>query len=116
MSEQIPGVCAMKIASVLKDDYTMADILSLTNSFGATKDIDIKYSQAPKMMNKQNVAQQNLSMFSVGQVIQFLTEIVQSDTGITPDEISDYEGVSESWSKALRSLATKHFRESVDNG
>lgn len=146
MSEQIPGAWAMKIASVLKDNYTMADILSLTNSFGATNDIDIKYSQAPKMMNKQNVAQQNLSMFSVSQVIQFLTDIVESGTGIMPEELSDllqetiekfpneanlqdtktiekikekfseYEGVPEAWSKAQRNLAMKHFRESVDNG
>lgn len=146
MSEQIPRAWAMKIASVLKDNYTMADILSLTNSFGAANDIDIKYIQSPKMMNKQNVALQNLSLFSVSQAIQFLTKIVESGTGIKPEELSDllqetiekfpndanlqdtksiekikekfsdYEGVSETWSKAQRSLAMKHFRESVDSG
>lgn len=87
MNEMLPAACSMKISTVIKDNFTMADILSLTNTFAAGKDIEVKYSVAPKFMNKQNVAQQNLSIFSISQTIQILTEIVDSETGYQPIQL-----------------------------
>lgn len=145
MAKKIPPAWEMKIATVLKDNFTMANILSLTNSFGADHDIDIPYIRAPEGMNKQNLAQQNISNFEIAQVIQFISEIVDSETGYYseqieqllqeligkfPDEAStddakavsrisekflDYPGVPDAWNRVQRNLAMRHYRESIDN-
>lgn len=145
MTEMLPAAWAMKIATVIKDNFTMADILSLTNTFAADKDIEVKYSTAPEFMNKQNVAQQNLAKFSISQMIQFLHEIVDSKTGNQPMQLKEllqefvlnfpdytiakdkestrkmksrfenYPKVAEAWSKAGVQLSSRNYREAVDN-
>lgn len=145
MTEILPAAWAMKVATVIKDNFTMADILSLTNTFAVGKDIEVKYSIAPQFMNKQNVAQQNLSTFSIPQTIQFLTEIVDSETGYQSMQLADllkelvskfpnhaiakdreavgkmktrfekYPQVAEAWAKAGFQLSVRNYREAVDN-
>lgn len=47
MNDTLPAAWAMKIATVIKDNFTMVNILSLTNTFAIDKDIEVKYSAAP---------------------------------------------------------------------
>lgn len=96
-------------------------------------------------MNKQSLAQQNISNFEIAQVIQFISEIVDSKTGYYPEQIEqllqeliekfpdkvltndakavsrisekflDYPGVPDVWNTSQQSLAMRHYRESIDN-
>ncbi|HFK9594339.1 TPA: hypothetical protein ACIECS_001249 [Enterococcus faecium] len=145
MNETLSAAWVMKVATVIKDNFTMADILSLTNTFAAGKDIEVRYSAAPEFINKQNVAQQNLSTFSISQTIQFLTEIVDSETGYQLMQLADllkelvsrfpnhtiekdreavgkmktrfeeYPQVAGAWTKAGFQLSVRNYREAVVN-
>nr|WP_019774961.1 hypothetical protein [Streptococcus sobrinus] len=76
--EKIPSTWIMRIATIIKDNFTMAEILSLTNSFGAEHDIKITYQDAPDFMTKQALANKNFSNFTPTQMISFLTELDES--------------------------------------
>lgn len=96
-------------------------------------------------MNKQNVAQQNLATFSISQTIQFLNEIVDSETRYQPIQFAVllqelvskfpshanandkeatgkmksrfecYPQIVEAWAKAGFQLSVRNYREAVDN-
>lgn len=138
---EIPSAWVMKIATIIKDNFTMSEIISLTNSFGANNDIEILHFCAPDFVNKQTIVYENLKNFSKEQMIQFLDELVESNTGYFPEQIdklskevinkfgtnkietvskikkrfSDYPEVNEIWERAVVCLTNGQYHESVNN-
>ncbi len=139
--EKIPSTWIMRIATIIKDNFTMAEILSLTNSFGAEHDIKITYQNPPKYTNKQEVANQNVSNFTPSQMILFLTYLVESKKGTSPQQINElkneviakfsnaqvettpkiekrfskYPDVVEVWDRSNVCLSNRQYHESVNN-
>ncbi len=139
--EKIPSTWIMRIATIIKDNFTMAEILSLTNSFGAEHDIKITYQDAPDFMTKQALANKNFSNFTPTQMISFLTELDESKMGACPQEITDlkeeliakfsntqteaasktkkrfskYPDVVDIWERSVNCLSNQQYHESVNN-
>lgn len=139
--EDLPSAWIMKIATVLKDNFTMAEILSLTNTFGANHDIPIAYHVAPDFMNKQTVANKNISKFNSSQMILFLDELTEAKMGWLPEQIAqlaeevvakfgsdkietaskinnrfkDYPDIMEIWGRAITCLSNNQYHEAVNN-
>lgn len=139
--EYLPSAWIMKIATVLKDNFTMAEILSLTNTFGANHDIPITYHVEPDFMNKQTVANKNISKFTPAQMILFLEELTEAEMGYFPEQLSqltgevvakfgiekvettskikhrfeNYPEVIEIWERAIICLSNSQYHEAVNN-
>lgn len=135
---KVPDEWCVKIASTLSDCFSMAEIIRLTNTFGADYGIIIRYQSEPRMSNKQTIATKNLENFAIDQMSVFLDQLVLKRDreairrlaeefqgrffeGQAPktlqvrERFADYPEVLTFWQSAQECLAGGHYRESLDN-